>query len=404
MSQSTQPTRTEAAPGAQVPALGKHVPMLDGLRGLAILVVMCFHSLILRPDMGADANLYLKFMQAGWMGVDLFFVLSGFLITGILHDSKGTQRYFITFYARRSLRIFPLYYLFLIFALFIAPQYFAVTEPYQSKQLYTWLYVQNLATWWDGGFAPPYHLSHLWSLAIEEQFYMVWPLVVFWLSRLTIMRLCGAIIVFCFVLRCLLIRAGVYEGQIYSATFCRLDTLAVGAWIALALRGPSGLAGILKIGRLAAVLGGAGILGVFAWQRTLFEGPWLFTIGLSAVAVFFGGLLVLLLASNPHTFIIRALNNALLRSIGRYSYAMYLFHLPIQLYVSQFWFTRQPILDGRLPALVGQLLIHLQLFIATYLLAMASWWLFEKHFLKLKRLFEYNKAAPAAAKTSVAVA
>lgn len=397
-------TRTLPAPPAQVPALGKHVPMLDGLRGLAILVVMCFHSLILRPDMGTDANLYLKLMHAGWMGVDLFFVLSGFLITGILHDSKGTERYFVTFYARRALRIFPLYYLFLIFALLIVPQTFGVTEPFQSKQIYIWLYIQNLAGWWEPGFAPPYHLSHLWSLAIEEQFYMVWPLVVFCMSRIATMRLCGVVIVLCFVIRCLLINAGVSEGQIYSTTFCRLDTLAVGAWIALALRGPNGLAGIVPIGRIATVLGAAGILGVFAWQRTLFEGPWLFTVGLSAVAIFFGGLLVLLLAAGPQRLVIRSLNNPFLRSIGRYSYAMYLFHLPIQLYVSQHWFTRQPILDGKIPALLGQFLIHLQLFVTTYLLAMASWWLFEKHVLKLKRLFEYKKRAPVVAEAPIVVA
>lgn len=390
MNTAAAPIRLNTGASSHLPELGRHIPMLDGLRGVAIVVVMCFHSLILRPDMGADANVYLKFVQAGWMGVDLFFVLSGFLITGILYDSKGTERYFFTFYARRSLRIFPLYYLFLIFALLIAPEYFDVTEEFRSRQIYSWLYLQNLAGWWEPGFAPPYKLSHLWSLAIEEQFYMVWPLVVYCLSRTATMRLCGVIIVLTFVLRCVFINAGVSEGKIYSTTFCRLDTLAVGAWIALAARGPAGLAGILNTGRIAALLGAIGILGVFAWQRTLFEGPWLFTIGLSAVAIFFGGMLVLLLATNGASFPIRILNNRFLRSIGRYSYAMYLFHLPIQLYVSHHWFTRQPILDGKIPALAGQFVVHLQLFATTYLLAMASWWLFERHVLKLKRFFEYR--------------
>ncbi len=393
MSESIATTRTSEAATAQIPSLGKHVPALDGLRGLAILVVMCFHSLVLRADMGTAANFYLKVGHAGWMGVDLFFVLSGFLITGILHDAKGTPRYFTTFYARRSLRIFPLYYLFLVFAFLIVPAQFRITPEAKASQIWTWLYLSNLAPWWDENFASTYPLSHLWSLAIEEQFYLVWPLVIFSLSRSAAVKLCLFIIPATFVGRCVLISMGVSEGQIYSTTFCRLDTLAVGALIALTIRGPAGLAGALRPAKIAAALGAIGILGVFVKQRTLFEGPWLFTIGLTAVAVCCGGVLVLVLAARTGSIVSRILNNALLRSLGKYSYAMYLFHLPVQLYVSYHWWTREPILNGQVSPIVGQLITHLQLFVVTYLLAMASWWLFESHVLKLKRFFEYRKDA-----------
>src|SRR5262245_13745 len=175
------------------PALGTdRVPALDGLRGLAILPVMLTHfvsdgdlSPVSKVDEIVSATLTL-----GWVGVELFFVLSGFLITGILLDSRGAPHYFRNFYIRRTLRIFPLYYGFLALWLGVLPLFYkwpndvlkVVSIP--VSPVWSWAYLTNIVQAlhddWRAG--PPY-TTHFWSLAIEEQFYLVWPTVVFLFSR-----------------------------------------------------------------------------------------------------------------------------------------------------------------------------------------------------------------------------
>jgi len=160
-----------------------HVPALDGLRGLAILLVLARHTANeLQPGRGLDVAVK-RVLQVGWSGVDLFFVLSGFLITGILLDARGGRHYFRNFYMRRSLRIFPVYYgsLFVTFAVlpfFVATPLFAVL---QRNQLWYWTYLVNVLSPLTGGTGTPYNTAHLWSLAVEEQFYLLWPAVV-WVS------------------------------------------------------------------------------------------------------------------------------------------------------------------------------------------------------------------------------
>ena len=385
---TTVPTATRP-----IPRPGEHLPALDGLRGIAIIVVLCFHSLVLRPDMGTAANLYLKVMSGGWVGVDLFFVLSGFLITGILHDSKGSPQFFRVFYMRRFLRIFPLYYAFFLVALFVLPETFRITPEFSQRQAWCWLYLQNLAPWWDAQFSLPYPLSPTWSLAIEEQFYLVWPFIIFGLSRTVAMKWCAAIIPMALALRCAHLAGGVPEGLIYSTTWCRVDTLAAGAFVALAVRGPGGVASVARRAKPVAILSAIAILVVGIRQRDLMNhGTWLFTFGLTAIALFFASLLAMLLAASQAGLTHRVLTNGFLRSVGRYSYAMYLFHLPVQMHISYHWWTREPILRGEISPLLGQFISHLLLFAVTYGLALASWWC-ESHILKLKRFFEYRKPA-----------
>jgi peptidoglycan/LPS O-acetylase OafA/YrhL len=170
------------------------LPTLDGLRGVAILLVLLSH-LTLYSEMSTTTLLdraYQRATLAGWVGVDLFFVLSGFLITGILLDLKGSSRFFRTFYARRVLRIFPLYYAFLAIFYIALPQLLSSKDQVLrllADQKWYWLYLQNLQMARDGWPVPKY-LAHFWSLAVEEQFYLIWPLGVLKYGRRGLIAVC----------------------------------------------------------------------------------------------------------------------------------------------------------------------------------------------------------------------
>ena len=148
----------------------RHYPALDGLRGVAIILVLLYHNFN-----------FLPFFNYGWTGVDLFFVLSGFLITSILLNAVGTRHYLKNFYARRALRIFPIYLLTVAVVLLLVSTTNRFTEQqdyYQLHQVFLWLNMQN---WMYINFPVPVDnmlLFHCWSLSLEEQFYLFWPLLV----------------------------------------------------------------------------------------------------------------------------------------------------------------------------------------------------------------------------------
>src|SRR5437870_557283 len=161
------------------------VRALDGLRGIAILMVMLYHQTVMVGSTGIDR--FVGFWTlSGWIGVDLFFVLSGFLITGILSDSKGATGYFRNFYARRVLRIFPLYYGVVAFSLLILPYipHWKLENLARIKgdELWYWTYLSNFSIAAHAAFRHGI-LDVSWSLSIEEQFYLMWPLLVLLLSR-----------------------------------------------------------------------------------------------------------------------------------------------------------------------------------------------------------------------------
>ncbi len=397
-----------------------HIPGLDGLRGAAILLVMIHHMTVFTPVSGVGRWIS-SIADFGWCGVDLFFVLSGFLITGILVDAKGRRHYFLNFYARRTVRIFPLYYAVVIFSLIVLPliarytnigaleNQLAEWSEVMDRQQWYWLYLSNFSIAYHHKFAHGI-LDVSWSLAIEEQFYLIWPALVFLLNPRAIFRMCCVIIVLALLLRAVLISMEVFDMDwwfahpmaMYTITFCRMDALAMGGLLAILARRTGDLKILLPIARkfllagLAVVLACLALDSTMGWKRVgelSWSGYAMQSLGYTALAITFGGLLVLSICANTEKPFGRFMNGRFMSTFGKFSYALYLFHLPIRAVLREvvpfFAKNEMPVFLGtRIPI---QLAFYIVSTIACLLAAWVSWHLYEKQFLKLKRFFPYNK-------------
>ena len=378
------------------------IPSLDGLRGIAILLVMLHHFTHFEQTTGFDGPIggVLAFF---WMGVDLFFVLSGFLITGILLDTRDSKRYFTTFYARRTLRIFPLYYLVLFLALVVAPQFPAVDavlsgqvdvppdEQVGVSQWPYWLYWTNISIaqrGWVHGW-----VDIAWSLAIEEQFYLVWPLVV-WLCPPRLVALLCAVIVVAEPIARIYARSIDYPVLwTYVLTWYRLDGLAIGALVALAYRRGflplldrwvPGVVIACVAGLIAcAILGGH----TWWWNRRMQQ------YGYSLIAVAAGAMLVSAINRPADSVWPRMLSAGWLRAFGKYSYCLYLIHLPVMRVVLEYVFSPSEYETLGIPRWIAQVLFYGAAAAPAFALAWLSWRLFEAPILSLKARFQYQRAS-----------
>lgn len=386
----------------RAPGPGRHIPALDGIRGMAILLVMLLHMNI-NPDRVAADGVFRWITSFGWIGVDMFFVLSGFLITGILFDAKGSNHYFKTFYMRRTVRIFPLYYLFLVLALFALPLLSLVYVPQwmYGQQHWFWLYLSNFRMATQGGWAASEALLITWSLAIEEQFYLLWPAVVFCCGRRTLLRVCVGCILAAFVTRLVVWSLGGNWLMLFFLTPCRLDALCIGAFIALTWRGPRGMQPLLRHTRWLAPLCIAAIAGLAVDTGNLGgQNKIVLTFGLTFVGLLFGCVVARAAVATDGTLGHRLWNNRVLLMFGKYSYAMYLFHVPVLTAVER-WLYAPTTTNGHNPLLgtfwmigssqlPGQMVFYAISITLTVVVAMISWHVYEKHFLKLKKLFPYR--------------
>jgi peptidoglycan/LPS O-acetylase OafA/YrhL len=378
------------APAA--PAVAPRWPALDGLRGTAVLAILFCHFSSLLPQTPAVAALV-----AGWAGVDLFFVISGFLITGILLDARGRANYFRNFYARRVLRIFPLYYGFLAVTVLsmlavklAAGSHGEVSD--QLRQLWSaqpslWTYTANYwiplqRTWspWAEIVIP------FWSLSVEEQFYLAWPLVVWRSSHMALIRICVGIIAGALSLRLVLIGLGVDWFALYTMTPTRADPLAAGALVAVLLRLPDGERRARRLAKRAGPVAAVLLVAVSRGFDPVHH-PWLRALLYSALAVAFAALLwwsidAASLRAIPHRFYgLRAL-----RTVGGYSYGIYVFHLPL-MYVTTAATTRWRLYDPSHPGWLAGLALVVLNAALTAAVAFLSFHFYEKRFLKLKRHF-----------------
>lgn len=307
------------------------VAELDGVRGLAILLVLVHHYCRDLPAAGWVDRLILTGAFIGWIGVDLFFLLSGYLITGILLDAKGSPRFLPAFYARRTLRIFPPYYLLLIFLFWVTPALGVSFVGHSAgDSAWFWLYGSNFLIAFEDW--PHRVLAPLWSLAVEEHFYLLWPLVILsvpghHLARVTVLIALGSM-----GLRGVGLFLGWSPSALYVLTFTRLDALAVGALLATVMRsGAIPPARVLRVGRVTGLAGLLiGLLAIFtgrghwgAWNA--FE----LTGGFLALALGLGGGLGWLLSVAPEHRLRAAFRAPALTFLGRRSYAMYLWHMPL---------------------------------------------------------------------------
>ena len=372
---------------------GVHIPALDGLRGVAILLVMLYHQTAFQASTLLDRPVAFV-LYGGWSGVDLFFVLSGFLITGILYDAKGSEGYFRNFYARRMLRIFPLYYAVVFFCFVVLPHFphphRAEWEAVGRDAGWYWLYLSNFAI---GAYPAFRHgiLDISWSLAIEEQFYLLWPLVVFALGRRRLMQVCVGLIVFAVAWRvgAVLLDAPVIATYVYTPA--RVDSLAVGALVALWGRGAEGLSGVARWARPVGIGAGAVLLalGVAIGGLDPFH-PAMQTVGYTLFALLFGGVLVASVSAVPGSRLARVLDTGVLRTFGRYSYALYLFHLPLRAVIRDLVYGPREFWQIGASTLPGQIVFFVVSTVLTLAVAWLSWHLFERHFLELKRYFVYG--------------
>ena len=178
-----------------------HIPALDGLRGLAIVLVLIRHFMPWHPTKVLAEQLLNGFLAMGWVGVDIFFVLSGFLITGILVDAKQSSHYFRNFYCVLRLRIFPLYYAMVLLCTAILPALRIWPEGRPAgSSFWWWTYLSNI----PAAFYPemkPGWLGVFWSLAVEQHFYLVWPVVIYMCSKKSATRVCFLLNILAWVVR-----------------------------------------------------------------------------------------------------------------------------------------------------------------------------------------------------------
>jgi peptidoglycan/LPS O-acetylase OafA/YrhL len=359
------------------------MPELDSLRGIAILLVLFFHGFdhsgLVWSRFTGPARVFITAAVGGWTGVYLFFVLSGFLITGILLDSKPKPNYYRRFYIRRALRILPAFYLVLLL-LIVLPrtgwlEHRRVGWPFIGM---SFIYLANLTPL----FGVPEQYAVLWSLAVEEHFYLIWPAVVRRLARRTAGWCALGIFAASPAIRALAYWMG-YNTDAY--TWLVADGLAIGA-----------LLGVLSRGRLAerapmlsfSAICTAVALAIFAvgtpfgiWRGSTFFGA---TFRLTAVNLFCTGILgaTLLLGSSRFQWIVQ---RPLLQWFGEISYGLYLYHMLafdfVDHWIARFFPGIYPLIPSRFGLLAARFVVSMALAVGVSFLSRKY---FEERFLKLK--------------------
>lgn len=347
------------------------IPELDALRGLAALAILHYHFLLFER-FGHDAS------EGCWAAVELFFVLSGYLITSIIIANIRKPNFFLNFYARRTLRIWPLYYLALgaVIGMNVISRY---PNPMDGLPWHL-VFLQNIQRYW-GATPPPFdwHFTHSWTLAVEEQFYIVWPvlLTLFGIGRLRL--LCGLAV----AISAIALFRGFHPWLLIS----RCGGFAMGGWIAAILHshspGPEGRTTSSRLAWLAAILLPFAYL---SWGRVargadfLGERPSI----ILAFSTMFAGLvgLTIIHSGRPALGLLRL---RALRYLGKISFGIYIWH---QVLFSVF---KAALLKV---GVANPYLRYGCYYVAAISVAAASWHFFESPILRLKDLFSYRQSDP----------
>ena len=368
------------------------MPELDGLRGIAILLVWTAHYFAV-PGTGMVSLLDGYWFRLGWTGVDLFFVLSGFLIGGILLGVRDSPRYFQTFYARRFFRIIPLYYawitIYILLATLGARQvslHIGVIQSVDLSILAHFLFLQNfhefltgtVSFWW---------LSSTWSLAVEEQFYLLSPLVVRYLSKRALTAVLITVTAAAPVLRWI-VRGHFDSGPwlAYRLMPCRADSLAIGmlaavVWSTAKYRQWVATHGVLLYGLCAALFAGVAYIWRYYSDPLL---PLTQTFGYTWLALFFAAIMLLAL-SRPAGPVALLAHLGFFREIGGISYCIYIIHTTVFLFCHQILLHTLPVVTDERAAAVTFLAA-----LITYAIAKLSWKFLEKPLLRRGHLYRYE--------------
>jgi peptidoglycan/LPS O-acetylase OafA/YrhL len=380
------------------------VPELDGLRGFAIALVIVCHYVgnAGHAPLGFWTDRVLSALSVGWSGVDLFFVLSGFLIGGILIEVRGSPHYFRAFYMRRVFRILPIYYLWILLyaAVVLAmlaffPGRSIVSASDLLRVPYQLLFLQNIFI----GMAsfPWTWFVVTWSLAVEEQFYLVAPVLIRFASRRVLVRILIAVICLAPVIRFLIYRS---TGNPFSASMpmpCRADALSWGILLAVAWRSDAFRAflqaneDLLRRSFTVLLLGFAALL----WWLAHPAGMVTLTIGLSWVAAFYACLL-LLVVSQTDTSIASFFRWSKLQSLGTISYCVYILHDTVNLFSHRLLLQASPQIYNWEGIAVTMLALCL-----TLSASCLSWRFFEKPLLRRGHAYSYDEPALIPARTVV---
>ena len=351
-----------------------YYPALDGLRGIAILLVICCHNLDFLPH-----------FEFGRVGVDLFFVLSGFLITDILLNKRESKNFLQNFYIRRILKIFPLYYGVLLLFFVVAPalqSLYTQYNYYHGHQALLWLHLQN---WLSIIHRPPGDsmvLNHFWSLSVEEQFYLFWPFVI--LAIKDTRRL--AQIAFAILITCILCRFSSWLsfGNNFTAFYFQymthVDGICIGTLIAL-WRFSSHEQSKKKIIHLALLAAGSYIL-LFTLAKTVFHNlPTFPFLGYTMIAVIFG-LIVFFAVEKRNIYSKLLLENPVLKFFGRISYGLYVYHWPI-LVLSKIYLLNILVNHG-FSQYSAYVTVSSMAIVVALIVSVLSYYLFERKLLGLK--------------------
>jgi peptidoglycan/LPS O-acetylase OafA/YrhL len=370
-----------------------HLPSLDGVRGLAILLVLMHNLSVLEGSLGGLGRWLALVSDLGWIGVQLFFVLSGFLITRILLQTQSSDRYYRSFYARRVLRIFPLYFGSLVLFFVLWPIFHALPAGLEQSRALQWWYWLYLSNWSPEASGEGVALPHFWSLAVEEQFYFVWPFLVRRRSASQVLRLALWTAFFALVARAGLLAAGTSAESVYVLSPCRMDALALGAAAAALMQMPTYRLRLLQaraqlLWVAAAMFVGGVMLTQGLYARTA---PLNQTLGYSVLSLVF--MLVILAAAGGDSVAAEGRRSQLaavlrwpsLRAFGTYSYGIYIVHKPLHDLVTMPWMVK------RGWSLVGSGAVGLAYLAVTtglcLMVAMLLYHGFEMRFLALKRYF-----------------
>ncbi len=373
----------------------ENIKNLDGIRALAVLIVCFAHFFQVNENYLYSDSKYLgiflfKFSQIGLNGVNLFFILSGFLITRILLNSKDSKNYFKTFYLRRLIRIFPLYYLVLILSFFILPYFIGIDEPGKniiSNQIWLWSYTSNLSSifffsGWDLSLNFP-SFGHFWSLCVEEHFYIFWPFLIYFMSIKNLKKSLKIILICSFLL------------FLFNKHFD--SQLVFLKWSSIKY------SGILSLGGLIAIYDNSSIKSTYIYsisKKTFF--PLLFVFLISSliiprnflyfdfINIIFSSLffsVLIICAINKNKVIEYLFNNRILSFIGKLSYGIYVYHGLIRPYLSKYILPQVThICNESILTIVVYTIIST---LISIIIAYVSWILIEKQFLKLKTKFDY---------------